>query len=158
MQSCARTRKSAPIIRRFRAGAAGLWLEAGSLFGGSYISELKFMVEVPNEDDFPHEHEFTADVVSWMNLIIAKDSALPFSSVKFDRRTKGLQKRRDLSLIGKDGRVLITGEIKLPYQKDGATPYNALVVCDARRKAARAGAEYFFTWNVNECVLWKTET
>jgi type I restriction-modification system DNA methylase subunit len=117
------------------------------------------MVEVVvNEDDFPHEHEFTADVVSWMNLIIEKDGILPFSSAKFDRRRKGSQKRRDLSLIGKDKRVLVTGEIKLPYQKDGATPYNASVVCDARRKAARAGADYFFTWNVNECVLWKTET
>ena len=93
-----------------------------------------------------------------MNLIIQNNSELPFSSVKFDRRTKGLQKRRDLSLIGKDGKVLITGEFKLPYQKDGETPHNASVISDARRKAARAGAEYFFTWNVNECVLWKTET
>jgi hypothetical protein len=41
--------------------------------------------------------------------------------------------------------VLVTGEIKLPYQKDGASPYSASVVSDARRKAARAGAKYFFT-------------
>jgi hypothetical protein len=53
------------------------------------------MVEVAiNEDDFPHEHEFTADVASWMNLIIEKDAALPFSSVKFDRRTKGAEAPR----------------------------------------------------------------
>ena len=35
---------------------------------------------------------------------------------------------------------------------------NASVVSDARRKAIRAGADYFFTWNVNECVLWETQT
>src|SRR5262245_48988313 len=111
-----------------------------------------------HDDDTPHEHEFTADVVSWMNLIIEKDPTLPFSSVKFDRRSKGSQKRRDISVLGKDANVLATGEIKLPFQKDGATPYNATVVSDARAKANKAGAQYFFTWNVNECVLWKTET
>jgi hypothetical protein len=116
------------------------------------------MVDAHTDDDFPHEHEFTADVVSWMMLIIDKDPSLPFAAAKFDRRSKGSQQRRDLSLAGADGRILVTGEIKLPYQKDGATPYNASVVSDARQKAARAGADYFFTWNVNECVLWKTET
>ncbi len=117
------------------------------------------MVDLPTRGDaHPHEHEFTADVVSWASLIIDKDPTLPFASVKFDRRSRGLQKRRDLSLVGKDDKILVTGEIKLPYQKDGATPYNATVVSDARSKAIRAGAEYFFTWNVNECVLWKSET
>jgi methylase of polypeptide subunit release factors len=117
------------------------------------------MLDMPiSHDDFPHEHEFTADVVSWMNLVIDKDSNLPFSAAKFDRRSRGSQKRRDLSLTGSDGKILITGEIKLPYQKDGSTPYNASVVADARSKALRAGVDYFFTWNVNECVLWKTET
>jgi hypothetical protein len=86
-------------------------------------SEPGFMVEAAvNEDDFPHEHEFTANVVSWMNLIIQNNPTLQFSSAKFDRRAKGLQKRRDLSLIGKEKRVLVTGEIKLPYQKTARPP------------------------------------
>jgi hypothetical protein len=109
-------------------------------------------------DDFAHEHEFTADVVSWINLIIDRDPTSPFSVAKFDRRSRGSQQRRDLSLLGRDGAILITGEIKLPYQKDGATPYISSVVSDARKKALRASADYFFTWNVNECVLWKTDT
>lgn len=117
---------------------------------------MSIPLEAP--DDFPHEHEFTADVVRWMDSIIENNSSLPFAAVKFDRRSKGVSKRRDISLLGKDGRVLVTGEIKLPYQKDGATPYNTTVVSDARDKATRARAEYFFTWNVNECVLWKTDT
>ena len=28
---------------------------------------------------------------------------------------------------------------------------------DARRKAARAGAAFFFTWNINRLVLWPTQ-
>jgi methylase of polypeptide subunit release factors len=111
-----------------------------------------------NEEDFPHELQFTANAASWMNLIIEKDPALPFSSAKCEGRSRGSQKRRDLTLIGKDGKVLVTGEVKLPYQKDGSTPHNAAVVSDARKKALRAGADYFFTWNVNECVLWETQT
>lgn len=111
-----------------------------------------------NEEDFPHELQFTANAASWMNLIIEKDPALPFSSAKCEGRSRGSQKRRDLTLIGKDGKVLVTGEVKLPYQKDGSTPHNAAVVSDARNKAIRASADYFFTWNVNECVLWETQT
>jgi hypothetical protein len=54
-------------------------------------------------DDFPHEHEFTADVVTWMDRIIENDPSLPFAGIKFDRRTKGSAKRRDISILGKDG-------------------------------------------------------
>jgi len=111
-----------------------------------------------NAEDFPHELEFTANAASWMNLIIEKDHALPFSGARCEGRSRGSQKRRDLTLLGKDGKVLVTGEVKLPYQKDGATPHNAVVVSDARAKALRSGADYFFTWNVNECVLWETRT
>jgi hypothetical protein len=111
-----------------------------------------------SDEDFPHELEFTASAASWMNLIIEKDPTLPFSEAKCEGRTRGSQKRRDLSLRGKNSNILVTGEVKLPYQKDGATPHNAAVVSDARRKAIRASAEYFFTWNVNECVLWETQT
>lgn len=105
-----------------------------------------------------HELEFTADVASWINLFIEKDPSLPFAEAKCERRSQGSQQRRDLTLLGKDGQVLVTGEVKLPYRKDGTTPYNAQVVRDARLKAERAGAAYFFTWNVNECALWETHS
>ena len=110
------------------------------------------------EEAAPHELEFVAAAASWINLIIDKSSSLPFLEARIEGRSKNSQKRRDLSLVGKDRKILVTGEVKLPYQKDGATPYNATVVSDARRKALRANARYFFTWNVNECVLWETET
>jgi hypothetical protein len=108
--------------------------------------------------DAPHELEFTTQAASWMNLILEKDPALPFAEACCERRSQGSQQRRDLTLLGRDGAALITGEVKLPYQKDGGTPYHSAVVRDARVKARRAGARYFFTWNVNECVLWETES
>ncbi|MGH8031754.1 MAG: HsdM family class I SAM-dependent methyltransferase [Luteimonas sp.] len=109
------------------------------------------------DDQPPHELEFTANAAAWLTAIFDKNPATPFSSASCEKRSRGRQLRRDLTLSGKDGRPLVTGEVKLPYQKDGATPYHADVVKDARIKAAKAGAEYFFTWNVNECVLWLTE-
>lgn len=121
-------------------------------------SEMNLPNVPVSQEEAPHELEFTSNAASWMNLIIEKDNSLPFSSARCEGRTKGSQKRRDLTLRGRDGKVNITGEVKLPYQKDGATPFNAYVVSDARQKAIRAGADYFFTWNVNECVLWRTQT
>lgn len=102
------------------------------------------------------EWEFTADVASWINQYLALNPFLIFKEAKCEQRASGSTKRRDISLIGKDSRVLITGEVKLPYMLDGATPYNETVYQDARKKAVAAQAEYFFTWNVNECALWET--
>ena len=109
------------------------------------------------DDQPPHELEFTANVAAWLGSIFDKDPSLPFGSASCEKRSRGRQLRRDLTLNGRDGRPLITGEVKLPYQKDGATPHHADVVKDARGKAQKAGVDYFFTWNVNECVLWTTE-
>jgi len=103
-----------------------------------------------------NEWEFTADVAGWINRVLSVNSALPFSQAKCEQRGRGSLKRRDLTLLDKSGLPIVTGEVKLPYRVDGGTPYNAKVVEDARKKAQKAGARYFFTWNVNECVLWET--
>jgi len=103
-----------------------------------------------------NEWEFTADVASHINEILSRDPRLPFSRAKCEQKGKGSRKRRDLTLLDRQKRVCLTGEVKLPYQKDGGSPYNTAVVEDARRKAQRAKARYFFTWNVNEFVLWET--
>jgi methylase of polypeptide subunit release factors len=75
----------------------------------------------------PHELEFTGQAASWMNLILEKDPALPFAEARCERRSQGSQQRRDLTLLGRDGGVRVTGEVKLPYQKDGGTPYHSAV-------------------------------
>jgi len=104
-----------------------------------------------------NEWEFTAEVASWINETLAKNPSLPFSRAKCEQVGEGSRKRRDLTLLDKDQRIVLTGEVKLPYRQDGGSPYNASVVHDARTKARRAKASFFFTWNVNEFVLWETE-
>jgi len=104
-----------------------------------------------------NEWEFTAEVASWINETLARNPSLPFSKAKCEQVGEGSRKRRDLTLLDKDQRIVLTGEVKLPYRQDGGSPYNASVVRDARTKARRAKASFFFTWNVNEFVLWETE-
>ncbi|GAI98272.1 unnamed protein product, partial [marine sediment metagenome] len=103
-----------------------------------------------------NEWEFTVDVASWINEIIAKDSSLPFSRAKCEQTTKGSLKRRDLTLLDADQVKVLTGEVRFPYRKDGGSPYSDGLTRDARIKARRARAPFFFTWNVNEFVLWET--
>ncbi len=102
------------------------------------------------------EWEFTGNVVSWINVLLSQAPIPPFSDAKVEQRGKGSNKRRDLTLLDQSNRPLVTGEVKLPYAADGGTPHNAKVVEDARKKAQRAQVAFFFTWNVNECVLWET--
>ncbi len=103
-----------------------------------------------------NEWEFAAEVAGWINQIIADEERLPFSSVRCEQQSKDSRRRRDLTLFDRDRKIVLTGEIKLPYRPDGGSPYNEKLVQDARRKAMRAKSPYFFTWNVNECVLWET--
>lgn len=105
-----------------------------------------------------NEWGFTGEVKSWVDQIVKLNTDLPFSGAKVEAVGKGSQKRRDLTLIDRDGEPVMTGEIKLPDAPDGGSPYRAEVVKDAQQKALRAGVKFFFTWNVNECVLWETAT
>jgi len=102
------------------------------------------------------EPEFTSSVASWINIILDRDPSLLFSEAKCEQRARGSRKPRDLTLRDKEGKVALTGEVKLPYARDGATPRNEAVVQGARKKAELAGVDYFFTWNVNEMLLWET--
>jgi hypothetical protein len=103
-----------------------------------------------------NEWEFTGEAASWLNQALDKNPSLPFSRAKVEQRSMGSLKRRDLTLLDKNKKVVLTGEVKLPYEKDGGTPYNDTVVKDARAKARRTDCRFFFTWNVNEFVLWET--
>lgn len=105
-----------------------------------------------------NEWGFTGEVKSWIDQIARLNSDLPFAGAKLEEVGKGSKKRRDLTLIDRDGDPLLTGEVKLPDAPDGGSPYRLEVVKDAQQKALRAGVKFFFTWNVNECVLWETAT
>lgn len=104
-----------------------------------------------------NEWQFTGEVASWITLILKTNGSLPFGKAYTEGQSVNSAKRRDLTLEDRNGRIVLTGEVKLPGRKDGATPYNTTVVADARSKAKRAKAKFFFTWNVNECVLWETD-
>jgi len=105
-----------------------------------------------------NEWEFTSAAAGWMNELIGRNPQLPFLTARCEQRSAHSLKRRDLTLLDRTQRKVLTGEVKLPYGKDGGTPLNASVVRDARAKARRAGAPFFFTWNVNEFALWQTES
>ncbi|HKZ85711.1 MAG TPA: N-6 DNA methylase [Anaerolineae bacterium] len=102
------------------------------------------------------EWEFTGDIASRLNHLLASRPDLPFVEARVEMRQVGRTKRRDLTLLGKDGRPVLTGEVKMPDRPDGRSPYQQGVVEDAHRKANAVGVEYNFTWNVNDFVLWKT--
>jgi len=103
-----------------------------------------------------NEWEFTAQVASEINTFLDRNPDFPFSKAACEQRGKGSAKRRDLTLLDKSNRVVLTGEIKLPFRAEGGTPFNADLIQNARSKALRAGCDFFFTWNVNEFVLWET--
>jgi Eco57I restriction-modification methylase len=105
-----------------------------------------------------NEWEFTVLVAGWINEILGADHTLPFSEARCEQRTRRSLKRRDITLLDRNNQIVLTGEVKLPYMKDGSTPFNEKLCRDARSKAQKAKSPFFFTWNVNECVLWETET
>lgn len=92
-----------------------------------------------------NEWEFVGEVKSWIDQILRHNPSLPFSGAKAEQRGSGSNKRRDLTILDRDGQPILTGEVKLPYAKDGTSPYRSDVVVDARKKAEKAGVRYFFT-------------
>ena len=91
-----------------------------------------------------------------MSLFLHGQTKSPFADAKVEQRSAGSAKRSDLVLYDRDAKPALTGEIKLPDTTEGQTPFHAKLVSAARRKAARLGCPFFFTWNVNRLVLWQT--
>ena len=108
------------------------------------------------EDENTTEWEIVSLAASWMEALFASHKkASPFKSARVERKSQGSQQRRDITLLDHDDRPVVTGEVKLPWAPDGHSPFVESVVLDAREKAARAGVDWFFTWNLNELVLWQ---
>ncbi|HJW84206.1 MAG TPA: N-6 DNA methylase, partial [Anaerolineae bacterium] len=103
-----------------------------------------------------NEWSFTGDVASQINELLLQHPELPFQRARIEEWGSGRKKRRDLTLLGKDGQPVLTGEVKMPDKPDGRSPFQQGVVEDAHRKANDIGVEHNFTWNVNRFVLWKT--
>lgn len=103
-----------------------------------------------------NEWTFTAEVAKWIEQILNDRPDLPFSKAQVEVRGTGSRKRRDLTIYDRQGNVSLTGEFKMPDNPDGRTPLHEGLVKDAHEKADAIGAAYFFTCNVNRCVLWQT--
>jgi len=104
-----------------------------------------------------NEWEFTALAAQWITGAIENNRDSPFREARCEQVSRGSRKRRDLTLVGKDGNALVTGEVKMPFQAEGGSPLRSSVVRDARAKATNAGVNYFFTWNVNRLALFPTQ-
>ena len=121
----------------------------GKLFEGRIRAQMA-------EDSTTTEWEIVSFAANVMETLFSNHGkASPFKSARVERKSEGSQQRRDITLLDHDGRPLVTGEVKLPWAVDGHSPFVESVVLDARDKAARANVDWFFTWNLNELVLWQ---
>jgi len=105
-----------------------------------------------------HEVDFTSQAAGWIKqLIDANGDGFPIGGVRIETLADGSRKRRDITLYDRKGVPCLTGEVKLPWAADGYSPYIEATVNDAREKAAQAGVQWFFTWNINELLLWRRD-
>ena len=103
-----------------------------------------------------NEWEFTQLAATWMQQAIDADPPCRFRHARVEQGSAGSQKRRDITLLDAGQRPLLTGEVKMPYQPAGNSPFRYDVVRDARNKARAANCKFCFTWNINRLVVWPT--
>jgi hypothetical protein len=65
----------------------------------------------------------------------------------------GRRKRKDLRFFDYNGKLALCGEVKLPGTPEGRSAFSEKLMQDAFVKADNARVQFFFTWNVNEFVL-----
>jgi hypothetical protein len=104
-------------------------------------------------DSRTYEVTFCSRVAGWANEMFNQHPEWPFRRAEIEESKAIKRKRSDLRIHGDAGKLILAGEVKMPGTRQGFTPYNAELVDDSASKADNAGAEFFFTWNVNDFVL-----
>jgi len=100
-----------------------------------------------------HEVTFCSRVSKWADALFPENQSWGFVRTEIEE-SKGLKnKRSDLRIYGPQNQLVLAGEVKMPGTVDGRNPYNSDLIEDSFHKASSAGAEFFFTWNVNKFVL-----
>ncbi|MBI4026670.1 MAG: SAM-dependent DNA methyltransferase [Verrucomicrobia bacterium] len=100
-----------------------------------------------------HEVTFCSRVAKWAEAIFSGNAGLPFRRAEIEE-SKGIRRKRsDLRIYDDQKRLVLAGEVKFPGTSEGRDPFHHALVEDAFQKADRAGAQFFFTWNVNHLVL-----
>jgi type I restriction-modification system DNA methylase subunit len=103
------------------------------------------------------ERTFVADVAGWVTAILTRRQDLPYGPAHVEEHGVGSRSRHDFVLYRRGtNRVVLTGEVKMPDNLEGVSPFHQGLVEDAFTKASRAGTSYYFTWNVREFVLFET--
>jgi hypothetical protein len=105
------------------------------------------------QDSRTYEVTFCSRVAGWANELFNQHPEWPFRRAEIEESKAISRKRSDLRIHGGAGKLILAGEVKMPGTLQGSTPYNAELVADSAAKADNAGAEFFFTWNVNDFVL-----
>ncbi|MBE7458687.1 MAG: hypothetical protein HS102_19065 [Planctomycetia bacterium] len=93
------------------------------------------------------------------DLAAGDPAAFPFGEARVEGFGTGAvrRKRKDLRIFepaASGGRLALCGEVKLPGTPEGRSAFDDRLYQDAAQKADNAGVRFFFTWNVNEFVLW----
>ncbi|MCX7048766.1 MAG: N-6 DNA methylase [Candidatus Sumerlaeota bacterium] len=104
-----------------------------------------------------HEVDFCSQIAGAVNQLVASDpAAYPFCEARVEGFGIGgsQKKRKDLRFYDARGKIVLCGEVKLPGTREGRSAMDHDLMTDAATKADNAGVQYFFTWNVNEFVLW----
>ncbi len=100
------------------------------------------------------ETDFCAKIAAECGPIIERlGERCPFAEARIEGlgSTSGKTKRKDLRFYGKTGKLLLTGEVKMP---GGISAFDTRLIEDAQQKADHANVQFFFTWDVNRFVLW----
>jgi hypothetical protein len=103
-----------------------------------------------------NEVDFCSQIAAEVQgLAQANPGRYPFHEVRVEGHGTGAgrAKRKDLRFYDFNNKLILCGEVKLPGTPEGQSAYANKLIQDAQAKADNAGVQYFFTWNVNEFVL-----
>ncbi len=110
----------------------------------------------PDQPTRIHETDFCAQIATAAEIFFANTES-PFRAASIEGFGTGASKlkRKDLRFFDlSTGRIAICGEVRLPGPGKGRSAYDMELVQNASQKAEDAGAQFFFTWDVNVFVLW----
>jgi methylase of polypeptide subunit release factors len=104
-----------------------------------------------------HEVDFCSRIASAVNVLVSQDPGAydPLHEACVEGFGTGTQqrKRKDLRFYDPHGKLVLCGEVKLPGTLEGRSAFAEKLMQDAFTKADNATVQFFFTWNVNEFIL-----
>ncbi len=104
-----------------------------------------------------HEVDFCSQIATAVGVLVSQNTSgySPFRDARVEGfgTGTGRSKRKDLRFFDYSGKVILCGEVKLPGTPEGRSAFAEKLMQDAFTKADNENVQFFFTWNVNEFVL-----